>query len=124
MTIHERAAHISIYGADFTYPNAHHAEKGRACVEFWIAMARSRGIVTTFPQTSSLMDACMPQAEAFYGFCDGYDIEIKPTNAIELTPRDELPTAEEIEKRYDHGAHPNANLQGHRAFASSEGESK
>jgi SAM-dependent methyltransferase len=120
MAIHERASHISIYGADFTYPNAHHAEKGRACVEFWIAMARSRGIVTTFPRTSSLMDACLPHTEAFYGFCDGYDIEIKETNAIELLPRDELPTAEEIEKRYDHGQHPNANLQGQPAFAKEE----
>jgi hypothetical protein len=75
-------------------------------------MARARGIVTTIPQTSSIMDACHDQDEAFYGFRDGYEIRIEPTNAITLTPRDRLPTAEEMEARYDHGAHPNGNLQG------------
>ena len=32
---------ISLFGFDFTYPNAHHAEKGRACVEFLPCLRRS-----------------------------------------------------------------------------------
>jgi hypothetical protein len=35
---------ISLFGMDFTYPNAHDAEKGRACVEFWLGIAAARGI--------------------------------------------------------------------------------
>jgi hypothetical protein len=33
-----------LFGIDFTYPNAHDAEKGRACVEFWLGIAAARGI--------------------------------------------------------------------------------
>lgn len=112
LAIHERCQSITLFGCDFTYPNAHHAERGRACVEFWVAMARSRGIVVTFPPTTSLMDACEGPDAAYYGFRDGYEITIEPTNHLRFTPRAELPTAEEIEARYDHDVHPNANMAG------------
>jgi hypothetical protein len=37
--IHMGVKKISVFGMDFTYPNAHDAEKGRACVEFWLGIA-------------------------------------------------------------------------------------
>jgi hypothetical protein len=42
--IHIGVKKISLYGCDFTYPNAHDAEKGRACVEYWLGFAKARGI--------------------------------------------------------------------------------
>ena len=35
---------ISLYGIDFTYKNVNMAESGRACCEFWCAIAVSKGI--------------------------------------------------------------------------------
>lgn len=95
---------ISIFGFDFTYPNAHHAEKGRACVEFWLGIAAAEGIELAIPHESSLMDACHPE-DRFYGY-DGVDVKIAADSSgrvrLNMTERDSLPTAEEIEARYDH----------------------
>ncbi len=104
---------ISCFGMDYTYPNAHDAEKGRACVEFWLGMAAERGIKIVIPQKSSLMDAIYTQQERFYGydtmkidaFHDGEKIK------IEFTEVKDLPTAEEIEKKYCHKKHPNALVE-------------
>ncbi|MDO8683112.1 MAG: class I SAM-dependent methyltransferase [Armatimonadota bacterium] len=91
------------WGFDFSYENNHHAERGRGCVEFWLGFARARGIEIAMPKETSLMDACYPPEERFYGY-DGVKIEIEGRDGAEtvkFTPRD-LPTAEEIEARYDH----------------------
>jgi hypothetical protein len=60
------AATISFWGCDYTYANAHHAEKGRACLEFWIGQARARGIGVEINETSSLMDSC--EGMPLYGY--------------------------------------------------------
>lgn len=101
---------ISLFGCDFTYPDAHDAEKGRACVEFWLGVASERGIKIVVPKTTSLLDALSTQDERFYGFSDTRTMDIKREGeriVIGFSERTELPTAEEIEARYDHGAHPN-----------------
>jgi SAM-dependent methyltransferase len=100
---------ISIFGCDFTYPDAHDAEKGRACVEYWLGMAAERGIRIAVPKSSSLLDACHTQRERFYGY-DTVDLKIsqgKDKINIEFTEREGLPTAEQIEEAYYHGYHPN-----------------
>jgi hypothetical protein len=107
--IHVGATKITVFGNDFTYPDAHDAEKGRACVEFWLGIAAAKGITLSMPQTTSLMDACNPQADRFYGY-DTLDLTMTNTDGVitvERTERTTLPTAEEIEERYDHRAHPN-----------------
>lgn len=100
---------IEIYGFDFTYPNAHHAEKGRACVEFWLGLAVSRGIDIKVPHVSTLLDACTPE-ERLYGF-DTLDVAFGRDEAghvtTSFTPKP-VPPAEEVEARYDHNQHPNA----------------
>lgn len=106
---------ISIYGFDFTYPNAHHAEKGRACVEFWLGVAVSRGIELRMPHSSSLMDACEPGGR-LYGY-DTLDVKFErhpETGVLDaaFSEREGLPTADEIEARYDHNAHPSPLLAG------------
>lgn len=113
--IHLGVKRISLFGCDYTYPNAHDAEKGRACVEFWLGVARARGINLTIAKTSSLMDALYSRQERLYGY-DTLAIDLKVDDTgrarISFTERDEIPTAEEIEARYDHSAHPNALVKG------------
>lgn len=108
---------ITLYGMDFTYPDSHHAEKGRACVEFWLGIAAARGIRLAMPKTSSLMDACLPDADKLYGY-DTLDVHIEPPvregrlNSMRFTEKQgPLPTAAEIERRYDHSRHPSPLLE-------------
>ena len=100
--IHYGATAISIFGCDFSYANSHHAEKGRACMEFWIAIAKQRGIQINLPRNTSLLDAY--EGAEFYGYCDGHELFLEDDNGkvrVKMTPKD-LPTAAEIEHRYDH----------------------
>jgi hypothetical protein len=109
-----RLTKLSLFGMDFTYPDAHHAEKGRACVEFWLGMAAARGVQLSVPQTSSLLDALSPAAERFYGY-DCVDLTFKRKGrrvAVTYTEHERLPTADEVEHRYDHTRHPNAIVEG------------
>jgi len=100
---------ICLFGMDYTYPNAHDAERGRACVEYWIGRAAERGIAVEIPQRSTLLDTCAGVREQFYGY-DTVDLDIKKDAKgvfnIDFSLREVLPTAEEIEHRYDHGRHP------------------
>lgn len=104
---------ISLFGCDFTYPDAHDAEKGRACVEFWLGIASQRGIKIVVPKTTSLLDALHSQAERFYGY-DCVDLSIRREGeriVIGFTDK-APPSAEEIEAAYDHSAHPNPLVEG------------
>ena len=103
--IHIGAKEISVFGMDYTYPNVHDAEKGRACVEYWLGQAHARGIKINLPKTTSMMDACYERASRLYGY-DTVDVEFNlqadRTLKLEFKPRETLPTAEEIERNYDH----------------------
>ncbi len=105
--IHTGATKISVFGMDFTYPNLEHAEKGRACVEFWLGVAHARGIELRLPETSSLMDSMHSRASRLYGY-DTVDVgfHMQPDGVLKLsfTPRATLPSAAEIEANYDHSA--------------------
>lgn len=96
---------MSLWGFDFTYPRNEDAERGRGCVEYWIGVAMARGIKIAVPKISTLLDAYVPQRERFYGY-DAVDVKLieQPDQSvkIEFTERDTLPTAAEIESRYDH----------------------
>lgn len=109
--IHIGVEKISLFGMDFTYPDAHDAEKGRACVEFWLGTAAARGIKISLPKTTTLMDAMHTRAARLYGY-DTQDVSFNLQSdgqvRLEFTERTTLPTAEEIEAAYDHSAHPNA----------------
>ncbi len=107
------ATKLTLFGMDFTYPDAHTAEKGRACVEWWLGVAAARGVQLSMPKTSTLMDAMHSQAERFYGY-DTLELEFAATSSgvhITRTERATLPTAEQIEAAYDHNRHPNALVE-------------
>ena len=107
--VHIGVAKIMCFGMDFTLPNSYHAEQGRACVEFWLGFARARGIDIVCPKESSLLDACEPFERRIYGY-DAVELAFAGApgeERVTMTPREQLPTAEEIERRYDHSRHPN-----------------
>jgi hypothetical protein len=107
--IHLGVRKIMCFGMDFTLPNSHHAEQGRACVEFWLGFARARGIDIAVPKDSTLLDACEPAERRIYGY-DAVDLDIAGKDGaltVSMTPRATLPTAAEMERRYDHSRHPN-----------------
>lgn len=111
LAVHLQVKKISVFGFDFTYPNSHQAEQGRACVEFHLGNAKARGIVIGLPDNTALMDAIAKDQDRLYGY-DTVEVVMEgdgdePTR-VRFEPRAQLPTADEIEKRYDHTAHPNA----------------
>ncbi len=62
------ATKIFLYGLDFTYKNLNMAESGRACVEFWCAIAISKGVKIEIAHTSGLLDTNVPENEKLYGY--------------------------------------------------------
>lgn len=115
---------ISLFGLDFTRPNAHHAEQGRACVEFWLGIAAGRGIELGFAEKTTLMDTlddpADPEEIKLYGF-DTVKVlckRVDGTAKLSFVEREVKPTAAEIEDRYDHTQHPNSLVKSEaRAFA-------
>lgn len=123
--IHIGVKQISMFGCDYTYANAHHAEQGRACTEYWLGVAAARGILITVPEQSTLLDACAKDAERLYGY-DLTDVHFlddgKGKLKVEHRELAVLPTAEQIEKRYDHSQHPNRLLNGRKNHESQSHE--
>lgn len=107
--VHIGVKEIGLFGFDFTYRSGHKSERGRGCVEFHLGIAHARGIKIGFPETTSLMDACAPEDERIYGY-DAVRVHMEGggDNPVSVTfePK-EIPTAAEIEQRYDHTKHPN-----------------
>jgi len=104
LAVHERAESIDIFGADYTFPDRHIAEKGRGCCEYWLGVASARGIKIGIPPTSSMMDSDCK--ETLYGY-DTVKVKRGFTEdgwckiEFEALPEDKWPTAAQIEKRYD-----------------------
>lgn len=105
--IHVGATRISLFGMDYTYENTHHAEKGRACVEFWLGKAHSYGIEISTPKVTTLLDSNLTDAQRCYGY-DTQLVEFKLDEdglmRLEFTERESLPSAEDIEAAYNHAA--------------------
>lgn len=57
-----------LYGIDFTHKNVNFAEAGRACCEFWLAIAISKGIKIKIANSSSLLDTNVPDDQKLYGY--------------------------------------------------------
>lgn len=105
--IHTGVEEIQLYGCDFSYANSHQAEKGRACVEFWLGYAQARGIKVSLPQKTSLLDACYGREARLYGYDTLHvDFHVQDNGVLKLgfREREHLPSAAEIEAAYDHSA--------------------
>ena len=67
LAMSEGSTDIGMWGADFSYPNAHVSESGRANVEFLMGIAMARGIRVYVAQSSTLLDAhCRQQPYGFF----------------------------------------------------------
>jgi hypothetical protein len=115
---------ITLFGFDFTYANSHHAEQGRACVEYYLGIARARGIEIGLPDSTSLMDGCTSRGARYYGY-DLVEVNAEYDDAgavaLTFTDRPTLPTADEIEAAYDHTKHPNALVRAEAQAAAASG---
>ena len=96
-----RKAILEARGLDFSYPNAHQAEQGRACVEYWIGRARGLGLDVVVSSQSRLMSADEPLEAKLYGY-DTLHVSLDGRRRLAFAERAEFVTAEEIEARYDH----------------------
>jgi len=59
---------LKLFGCDFTYPDAHAAESGRGCAEFWMAVAIARGINVKVCANSTLFDSSVPFDKRLYAY--------------------------------------------------------
>ncbi len=113
--VHIGVERISLFGLDYTLANAHRAEQGRACCEFWLGIAAARGIEITVTADSTLLDAGSDPRERLYGY-DCVDVHLHDQEdgsvKVFLEERVDIPTGEEIEARYDHSIHPNRLVRG------------
>lgn len=98
---------IFLYGLDYTYPNRAQAEEGRGCIEFLIGIAFARGLRVHIAESSSLLGSNVPADRQLYGY-DTQDVTVTQQDdgsfAVTVADRDPatIPSAEEMEKRYDH----------------------
>jgi hypothetical protein len=98
------AKRISLFGLDFVWAGCSEIEAGRACCEYWIGRAMQRGIHVFVVNSSTLMDANVERDLRLYGY-DTLHVEIGFEDGaakVTTTPKDRVPSAEEIERRYDH----------------------
>lgn len=95
LAIHLGVKRIGLYGCDFTYPDNHAAEKGRACAEFLLCVAMHRGIGIGIPAGTTLFDGDVPLAKRFYGYAEAPDLgEVRNGGSFEH----ELLAGSEIQK--------------------------
>jgi len=66
--IYYGAKELCLYGLDYTYRNVSMAEAGRACTEFWCAIATSKGVKIEVAHNSGLLDTNVPDNEKLYGY--------------------------------------------------------
>ena len=67
--LYQEVGEINIFGADFTYKtNAHFAEMGRSCCEFWLAKCMDKNIEVSIALRSNLLDANIGVKEKLYGY--------------------------------------------------------
>lgn len=100
---------VYLYGCDYTWPGIAGAEEGRAGMEFWVGMAKGRGVKISVCHESSLLNSrlCTREDIRMYGY-DRVKISLEERDdeagkrTVLVMREKELPTAEEIEARYSH----------------------
>jgi len=64
----QEVSDMHLYGIDFTHKAVNFAEAGRACCEFWLAIAATKGIKLHIAHSSSLLDMNVPDDQKLYGY--------------------------------------------------------
>lgn len=95
-----------LYGMDYTWPDIAGAERGRACMEYWVGRVMGLGMRIRVAKDTSLLDTSISRRSdiKLYGYDRAqvalHDVDEK-TYELRFAEK-ELPTAEEIEERYSH----------------------
>jgi len=94
-----KVSKICLYGIDYTYKNVSMAESGRACVEFWCAIAVSKGIKIEVAHRSSLLDTNVPDNEKLYGYhrLDDPLVQTVQNGSLLITKQSEFDPPEPVE---------------------------
>ena len=94
-----KATQICLYGIDYTYKNVNMAESGRACVEFWCAIAATKGIKLEVAHGSSLLDTNVPENEKLYGYhrLDDPLVQTVKDGGLVITRQSEVEPPEPVE---------------------------
>jgi len=94
-----KVSKICLYGIDYTYKNVSMAESGRACVEFWCAIAVSKGIKIEVAHRSSLLDTNVPDNEKLYGYhrLDDPLVQTVQDGNLLITKQSEIDPPEPVE---------------------------
>ena len=66
--VSQNVSDLHLYGIDFTHKDVAFAEAGRACCEFWLAIAISKKIKVHIANSSSLLDMNVPDDQKLYGY--------------------------------------------------------
>jgi hypothetical protein len=92
---------LHIYGVDFTHKDVAFAEAGRACCEFWLAIAVSKGIKIHIANSSSLLDMNIPDDQKLYGYHRLDDPLVSTTTQGELliTKKSKLEPPEPLDSK-------------------------
>ncbi len=108
--IWSKATKICLYGIDYTNKNVSMAESGRACVEFWCAIAVSKGIKIEVAHKSTLLDTNVPDNEKLYGYhrLDDPLVQTVQNGSLLISRQSEIEPPEPVESdpiifgRHDH----------------------
>lgn len=99
---------MTIYGADFSYPNRDFAESGRGCTETWVTIAGMKGMEVALCPGTSLMDTV--KDHGIYGYAEQPEIRLKDGRVYKYF----LPTEQGARGKYipeDTSGVPHANSQ-------------
>tara|TARA_R110001592_G_scaffold151834_2_gene378685 strand:- start:643 stop:1320 length:678 start_codon:yes stop_codon:yes gene_type:complete len=90
---------IHLYGIDYSYKDVNIAEAGRACCEFWCAIAISKGIKLEIAQKSGLLDTNVPDNEKLYGYHRLEDplVQTVDQGSLLITKQSLIPSPEPVE---------------------------
>ena len=97
--IWKKVKQISLYGIDYTYKNVSMAESGRACVEFWCAIAATKGIKLEVAHRSRLLDTNVPDDEKLYGYhrLDDPLVQTVQNGGLLITKQSEIKPPEPVD---------------------------
>lgn len=96
---------IQLYGCDYGWKGQSRRENGRACLEYWVAVAKERGVTVKIPSISTLL-GYNSHPKQLYGYeTEWLSIEVEDGEwTVGRAPKApvDVPTALEVEYRYSH----------------------
>ena len=95
----QKVSDLHLYGIDFTHKAVNFAEAGRACCEFWLAIAISKKIKVHIANSSSLLDMNIPEDEKLYGYnrLDDPLVSTTPQGNMLITKKSKLEPPEPLD---------------------------